>query len=288
MPPVDKTWLGSTGDFNTAGNWSPSGVPVATDSLFFNKTSGSNDIDGYNASGIALAGTTVTEDYTGSMGADGDPLRLDITSLTYNGRGVAAYITVEAGSARDTDVIVMGTGSGANGLHLATAASATIENPKYMGGRITIANGTAHKAGAVVICGSIDPSIKLTLVIGTGVTNISELRTLGGTVTCKSAVTTITHEDGTLKHTLGAVTTANVYGGTLKPEGVGTFGAINIYTNATVDGSGSSDARIWTAVNIFGKSVLNYANGLGNITITTRTMNTSKATVVISDYGTQY
>lgn len=84
-----KVWTGATdGDYNTAGNWSPAGVPAAADDV---------DIDG----SVSMDAATVANDpatfnvlpsYLGTIGASiTSPLVMTCTTLNYCG-GRGAYI----------------------------------------------------------------------------------------------------------------------------------------------------------------------------------------------------
>ena len=69
-----KTWTGTSGStFNTAGNWSPSGVPANGDDLVFNNTGGStlvaqNNISALTVNSITLSGTAPVSITTSSAG----------------------------------------------------------------------------------------------------------------------------------------------------------------------------------------------------------------------------
>lgn len=67
---ANKTWVGTDtgneGDWGTAANWSPSGVPVATDDVRI--PAGSNAITGtLNQSAVALGDVIVEEGYTAAI-----------------------------------------------------------------------------------------------------------------------------------------------------------------------------------------------------------------------------
>ena len=60
-----KTWVGADNNWNTAGSWSPSGVPVATDDVYF--VSGSNDVTTMPSSSVVLGSLNFGTKWTGSM-----------------------------------------------------------------------------------------------------------------------------------------------------------------------------------------------------------------------------
>src|SRR5688500_14084369 len=97
----DKVWNVTTGSasWGTAGNWTPSGVPVTGDVVYI--TQGDADIDqGLAQSAVTLAALYVYDTFTGTVGTsaliDGD---LDI-GCTLGFIGVPSGTTVGAGSGR--------------------------------------------------------------------------------------------------------------------------------------------------------------------------------------------
>ena len=59
-----KTWVGADGNWNTAGSWSPSGVPVASDDVYF--VSGSNSVTTGPSSAVNLASLNFGTKWTGN------------------------------------------------------------------------------------------------------------------------------------------------------------------------------------------------------------------------------
>ena len=93
--PTTRTWYGrdpgNEGDWQTAENWLPNGVPVSGDTCNF--TGGSQPVSAglFNA-GVVLAGLNVRESYNGSIGAPGAPLVIGATSLILKGSGREYHI----------------------------------------------------------------------------------------------------------------------------------------------------------------------------------------------------
>ena len=75
-----KTWVGTTsgnvGDYSTAANWNPTGVPVAGDDV---RVDGSQNItSGLNQSAVALKSFAILSSYTGKIGRSGSRLQLEV------------------------------------------------------------------------------------------------------------------------------------------------------------------------------------------------------------------
>jgi len=80
---ANKTWVGTDtgneGDWSVAANWSPSGVPVASDDVYF--VSGSQDVTaGLDQSAVTLLSLNFGTKYTGSIET---ALQIDATTLDY-------------------------------------------------------------------------------------------------------------------------------------------------------------------------------------------------------------
>ncbi len=73
---VDRTWTGTTGDFGTAANWNPAGVPTAADSTFVN--SGTSNITSNQATFDCNAGNVAAS--TGTYTQTGASTTLSVNS----------------------------------------------------------------------------------------------------------------------------------------------------------------------------------------------------------------
>jgi hypothetical protein len=60
-----KTWAGTTSSWNTAGNWSPSGIPASNDLVVFNKTSSQNVTT--PTGGVTVDGIEIHSNYGGTV-----------------------------------------------------------------------------------------------------------------------------------------------------------------------------------------------------------------------------
>ena len=123
-----KTWIGTDGAWGTAGNWSPSGVPVSSDDVYI--TSGSDNIDGSDQSAVTLGRLVVGPKFTGDIATSGTKLQINATSLDYAGNGDSAYL-----DGTFTTATVQDTGTTSTALNLSTG---TITTLRAVGGRGTI------------------------------------------------------------------------------------------------------------------------------------------------------
>ena len=206
--PDDKTWTGATGTsvWGTAGNWSPSGVPASTDSVYI--VSGSVDITGEDQSAVALARLVVGAGYSGNIGTSDVKMEIDATTLDFASSGTSAYL-----EGTYTTVTVLDTTSSSTALNL-SGDSDTITTLRILGG-----SGTINVASSCSITTTIEQ-------IGASgiVTNIADGTTIGvsatltmdsGRMELNQAVPTITIFGGDLEATLdeGAVTLLELYDG---------------------------------------------------------------------------
>src|SRR5688572_22967681 len=240
-----KTWTGSGGDsnFNTAGNWSPSGAPTNADDLVFpqtatNKTPNNNisslsignisftgsGFDGYTISGNAL---TLTGGITSNVTGDGFLATLQ-TPIAVSG--------TQTWSTTDTSYISIDgvlTGSGAitktgGGAFYLNAASPAYSGAITLSGRYTTifeatalgasSAGTTLASGAVLsICGEDDMTIAEPFTIGgTGVSSSGAL-SVSNSCAGGNSVSRILTLSGAV--VLTANTTASGYKSTLRLTG---------------------------------------------------------------------
>lgn len=71
---------GDEGNWNTAANWDPTGVPVDTDIAIFDGRSGGQAVDeGLNQTTIDLGGIYTLLSYTGQIGTESHPLSIEVS-----------------------------------------------------------------------------------------------------------------------------------------------------------------------------------------------------------------
>lgn len=88
-----KIWVGTSLDWATAGNWSPSGVPTSSDNVYLENSSQSIT-SGLGQSGVTLASLNIDQSFTGSLGnSAAGALLISATALNigyHNGPGTPA------------------------------------------------------------------------------------------------------------------------------------------------------------------------------------------------------
>ena len=181
-----KIWVGGSsgneGNYGTAANWSPSGVPVASDDVVI--PSGSQSItDGLDQSAVSLSSFTVSSGYTGSIGSSEGSLQIAASKVVLDCAGTNVYIDADT-----ADMVVANTSSNSDALHiLGTITSLTI----FKG------NITLDPAAAITTLNMLDSGARVTSNATAG-------------------IATINLEDGTLYFEDGDITTLNQHGGSFK------------------------------------------------------------------------
>jgi len=259
-----KTWVGGVdGDWGTALNWSPSGVPASTDDVFI--VSGSVDIDDYDGSAVTLGRLVVGSRYTGTIGTSGDKLQINATSLDYSGNGDTAYF-----EGTFTTLTIQDTSTNDAALNL-YGDSSTIHTLRVLGGKGTI---------------NIDSSCNITAIIeqvgANAVTlNIADNTTIGGsatltmdsgTVELNQAVPTITVFGGTLEVALddGDITTFEQFGGRVKwkPSGDCTITTLTLYAGLFDCRESISPTYTITNTTVHESAILDERSGINNAIFT--------------------
>ena len=256
-----RTWQGNTdSDWGTASNWVENAVPVDADDVYI--TSGSVSIDGYDASATELTSLTVGSSYTGTIGSNGAPLKIDATTFNFAGAS-DAYID----TCIFTNLIVQSTSSSSTALNL---SNVTITNLRVFGGfgTVTVSSG--------------EITTKIEQIGADGVTlNIADGLTIGGSCTLtvdsgilqlNQAVPTITVFGGLVDIQLdsGTITTLNQYGGRIRwiPTASCTITALNIYSGLFDAKDSTSPTYTITDATVHENATIDERSGLENATYT--------------------
>lgn len=233
-----KTWTNAAGDnlWTTAGNWSPSGVPGATDDVVFNETSSANVAAG--AGLTAPASIKFNPGYEGEAGGS--------SGLIFGGAVAVLTYAARRGFLR--------IGASAGGV-----TTANVTTP----GGVLYAVGTAGWSDLIVSRGRhfIDATSPVTTLrvfndaivdIDSNATAITTLW-LGGRVRCNSRpITTanIAHSGTLTLRGQSTVTTINAYG-TLVQEGSGTLSTVNLLPDGSVILTNDSKDFTGTTINVY-------------------------------------
>ena len=236
---ANKTWDGSTdGDWNTAANWTPSGVPGVGDDVRI--PAGTPAIDAFDASGTAIGDFLVEEGYTNTIGSATADLQIDPDRFEFAGTGLS-YIDV---SAANIDILIKNTAtaaSGARGLVLIGSSMNVVSVLKGKVGIATVHNTTATCTDLRVLGGDV--------WAGEGCT-LTNVEITGGKAELRCAATTIRCAKGDLTtNEEGAITTINLYSGSATLNSSGTITTLNIH-GGVCDFTQSGISRTVTTLNL--------------------------------------
>ncbi len=257
---ANKTWAGTDGNYGTAGNWSPSGVPSTGDHVRIPASSSQSITSGLDQSAVAIGDFIVEEGYTGEIGTAAAYLQIDPNRFEFNGAGQA---WIDIGSAA-IDVQVLGTATAATGERGLYLKGSAIDELAVLGGNVGVA-AIHGETATVTTCRVTGTSADVW--IGAGVT-LTTLRVNAGTVRLRCAATTVAVYGGTLyTEEAGAITTVNLEGGTIYPNSSGTVTTLNA-EGGTADFTKSGLARTVTTLKQNPGSTLTYDPAV--LTITTQ------------------
>ena len=256
------TWLGtSSGDFNTAGNWSGAAVPITGDSVYF--TYGSVSCIAYDASAKHFATVVVSAGYTGTLGTSvASPLKFGADKLYIAGGGANLYLNT--GATTDWEQVYVESAVSNQTIHFAGTTT------HYVGSNgFYVARGTVElDDGTIPVCTMLKHGFTPALTITDGGV-VTTLYQLAGTTTINDGGTLTTGymDAGTLSMADGTLTTLIQRGGTT------TWSTATTMTSATVYGGildCSKDARpkTITTLKAYTGATVNLNNGVGSITVT--------------------
>ena len=202
---ASKTWTGATSSvWDLDGNWDPSGIPVAADTVYI--VSGEVDLDGSTPASGSVTRIVVGSNYTGSIGTSALKLEIDCTDLDYGSRGDEAHFL-----GTYTTITVQETGSGASALNIyGDGSTDTIDTLRIVGGRGGInIDGTCEfsDGGVIEQVGANNVSTDLDSAIS--FTGTCEVTIDSGVLTMDVAIPTkVTMFGGTINSTLSTGTIA--------------------------------------------------------------------------------
>ena len=277
---ANKLWVGTNsgnlGDYSVAANWSPSGVPTATDDVYF-KDSSQDVLLGLDQSAVALTSFNVDKSYTGLMGTSAAYLEIAATTVNIGrhdgpgGPNGSGLIKLDLGTTTPAAVTVYDLGTPSNSINpalllLANNASTTIIVRK---GKVGIALGVGETTTIASLKVNYVSSIlnDAEIDIGSGVT-LTTFAMIGGKVVALCGGTSFTVENGQLTtEGSGAITTLNAPGGQVVCNSTGTITAINI-DGGEADFTKSQAARTVTTAKIGPKGKIKYDPA--NVTMTNK------------------
>jgi len=256
-----KIWVGTStpGDYSVAANWSPSGVPVATDDVIL--TDSTQDIDsGLDQSAVALTTFTIHTSYTGLIGSETAFLQIDPGILNVNttpsggttGAG-SQRINLDLGSNANTATIHNGNSpaTDSNRTAIRLLANNVATDIFIRGGLVSIADEPDDTSSVrlVSIANALSGVTQPEVSISEG-TTIVTLTTNSGTTTLGNAITTVNANGGTLTiEGTGAITTLNTRRGTVFCNTTGTVTTLNAI-GGTTSFTRNTETRTVTNVNL--------------------------------------
>lgn len=241
MPPVNKIWSPTTTAWGTAGNWSPSGVPAATDPVMIPARAG-YAIAAYDASAVASGGLTIEDGYAYAIGTSAGWLKFDAATYVARVGGLAQQF-LDLRNASNIIVTSTGGAPGTNqyGLNLIGLDNDAL-TVKASGGSVGVASqlGEVFEAAAINIAAG-DVYLGRGVVAKDGASAFP-LTIDGGSVVGWSPLTTAIVNAGSYTHWLGAVTSLTVRGGTVYHNAVGAITNLYVTAGGKVDFSQVYDA----------------------------------------------
>lgn len=245
---ADKRWVGTTGDVNTAGNYSASGVPGAADNLQVPAGSGAISASLSTLAAVSLGTVKVERGYTGAIGTNTSGVITYFQFLSSRfefAGGGTSYIDI--GSSAISPIVreTARPSTGYQGLYLKGSAISTLNVEKgYV--------GVAAWIGETATIATLRLNTRdANAFIGSG-TTLTTAYMVDGNLILDCALVTLTIESGACRTTgTGTITTVNVNGGTFLPHSTGTITTLN-QTGGTVDFTGHNIARTVTTYNANG------------------------------------
>ena len=265
MTAVDRTWT-STGDndWGTAGNWTPTGVPGASDTAFI--VSGSVDIDGAGGVETGVTRIVVGPQYTGTIGSADDNLEISVSAeLDYGGRGTTAHL-----QGTYPTLTVQDTSSGTDALNLYDSDIATL---RIVGGRGTINIDTDCTITSAIEQIGAD---SVTTILANGVTVTGSTLTMdSGSFTMNEAMPNITIFGGELELNIpladtDTITLLEMYDGQVRfnTAGASTITQLTMYGGRFYSTESTAATFTITSCLLHEGAVLDERSGLRNIVFT--------------------
>ena len=260
---ADKYWIATAdNDWNSNGNWSPTGVPTDGDDIYL-VTAGTASIDGFDASTNTFGDVVVGSGYTGTLGGSAiDPLMFACNKLYIAGGGATLYLYT--GEVDDWGTVYI---ESAN-------ANQTINLQGYTT-HLVGSNGLYIARGNVAVNGGTSPLVYLlkhgstpVLTLNSGSTATTVYQLAGSVVVNTGATLTTSYFDaGLLTITDGTLTNVVQRGGTTTWNTTATLASATVFAG-TFDCSKDARPRTITSLKAYTGATVNLNNGVGSVTIT--------------------
>lgn len=219
---VNKTWIGTDGNYSANGNWSPANVPAATDHVRLPAGGGSIS-SGLNQSAVAIGDFIVEPGYTGLIGTSAANLQIDPDRFIFEGQGLA-YIDIAAAA---IDLLIRSTASAIDGYRGLYLKGTAIDELAIEAGSVGLAfrHGEASQATSIRLLTS-----QADFIAGAGCTLTSAtLQMLAGLAKIRASLGTLNLYGGNIETQESMVLTAgNIRGGTYIGNSTGNVTAMTI------------------------------------------------------------
>jgi len=257
---ADKLWIGTdsgnVGDWDTADNWSPSGVPVATDDVIFQNSS-QDVLTGLDQSAVALNSVTFDQSYTGRIGTGAsDFLQIQcstcvigqVRSSTGTQTG-SKRLNLDFGTTTACQISVYNTSSSAidqNRQPLRIRANNASTDLRIYGGSMSVSDDSDN----TTVLGDIEVHNTGTVNVGRSVTQ-TNINLNGGTLNSQSSVTSADVSAGTLNFydniSASTIGTLTMSGGVVNHFASGTITTINL-NGGTLDLTKTQQSKTVTSI----------------------------------------
>jgi len=238
---ANKVWVGTDsgneGDYGTAANWSPSGVPGAGDDVYIPASSTQAITGTLDQSAVAIGKFRVQKGYTKAIGSAAlGYLQIDPNDFFFDASG-ESWIDVGAAAIPLSVISAPRAQPGSRGLYVKGSAITTLS---VLSGSVGLAFGTGETSTAtsVYAMGSTAD-----VIVGAGAT-VTNGRAYSGTLKTLAALTLAELFAGELltDGDAAGLTACNVFGGKATLSAAGTIAAL-VLRGGQVDMLQSSVAR---------------------------------------------
>jgi hypothetical protein len=208
------------GDWDVAGNWEPSGVPLTGDDVVVPKSLGVPLITNMDQTGVDLASFYSHPEYNFAIGASGDPLKIACTLMDVQHNGNFFFqCAANTASAFTTDEIRIGMANRSHEVEIGGAPGdkGDILLITALRGQIILTASAMFSASALVEVQwmeNIQGDVKLT--IDEEADDLATLETAGGETIARNTIATIRAFEGTLLKEKKKATTVDIYRAAVK------------------------------------------------------------------------
>jgi hypothetical protein len=266
-----KTWVSTDGNWNTSGSWSPSGVPVATDDVYF--VSGSQSVTTGASSSVVLNSLNFGTKWTGNA------VKLTTSATTVDYANKVGTVILEGVY---TTVNVQATASDNPALKFDDSTITTL--------RITGGSGTIYVDENSTVTGEISmigcKGARLEIQAGATV-SASDITIDAGKVVTYEQLDTLTQFGGTVTfaNSDGTTNAITLYKGIIKyqPTSTAVLTTLVAYGGYFDMRGCNSPSHTITNATIYSGSMIDERNGLSNTSYTNNIL--SNGGVFMPDLG---